>query len=330
MRSTAKVLAIDGLPRPVLKLKELKEKALVCKSINVDIITLHERLGHKNVESIRAMIKNNVVTDVKIGKNVVDQKCEVCLMGKIKRSPFPIKCVIKSSSILDLVHSDLCGPMNHVTPSGGRYFLTFIDDYSRYIIKNKCEVYDKFRDYVHLVENITGKTIKTLRSDSGGEYVNSKLTTFLREKGIKHRLTVPYTAEQNGVAERKNQILQDMAKCMLVQAKMKFDFWAEAIMTSNYIQNRTMTKLVINKTPFEVWFGFKPKLYFFRIFGCKAVAHIPKIKRSKLDPKGEVYRFIGYSDQSKGYRLLDEATNKVVVMFHLLKTISSIKTITIL
>ena len=104
-------------------------------------------------------------------------------------------------------------------PGGARYFLTFIDDFSRftfvYLIKEKSEVIDKFKDFLHFVKNQYGKSIKVLRSDNGGEYVSNEFSNLLRNNGIKHETTIPYTPEQNGVAERKNRSLQEMANCML-------------------------------------------------------------------------------------------------------------------
>ena len=220
--------------------KKAKETLLVTKNCQIDIVSLHERLGHRNVESIRSMIKNDLVKGVSISDNKIIKKCETCLKGKIHKFPFAKNYFIKTKNVLDLIHSDLCGPMKNTTPNGGRYFLSFIDDYSRFscvfIIKNKSEVIDKFIEYVNFVENLFNRSVKILRSDNGGEYVNAKLANYLRSKGIKHETTVPHTPEQNGVAERKNRSLSEMANCMLIQANLELKFWAEAVMTSNYIQ----------------------------------------------------------------------------------------------
>ena len=207
--------------------------------------------------------------------------------------------------------------MSNITPSGSRYFLTFIDDYSRfcvvYILKNKGEVFEKIKEYLEMVENQLNGKVKIIRSDNGGEYISYKVRDLLKSKGIIHQFTVPYCPEQNGVAERKSRSLQEMANCMIIQSKLEKCFWAEAILTSNHLQNRMSTKLIKNKTPYELWFGKKPNLNYLRTFGCRAYAHLPKIKRHKMDTKAKAYRFIGYSEVAKGYRLLDEKDKTVIV-----------------
>jgi len=127
-----------------------------------------------------------------------------------------------------------------------RYFVTFIDDKTRwceiYFLKQKSEVIEKFKEYMQLVENQTGRKIKTLRTDNGKEYVNNEFSTFLKEKGIKHELTNDYTPEQNGVAERKNRTLVEMGRCMMLQSGLPPSFWAESILTANHVRNRVPSR----------------------------------------------------------------------------------------
>ena len=309
---------LDGL---LYELKLNNEKASLvnesnrtCKS---DITTWHNRLGHRNVDSIRFMVKNNIVDDIEITNNSIINKCEVCIKGKLTKKPFGKNFEPKSNGCLDLIHSDLCGPCQNVSSSGGKYFLTFIDDFSRYthvyILQNKSQVLDKLKDYILEVENLHNKKIKQIHSDNGGEYTSKEMKYFLKSRGIKHTFTIPYTPEQNGIAERKNRSLKEMANCMLIQANMNRIFWAEAVHTANYLQNRLYTKFLVNKSPFELWFNKKPKLKYIKTFGCMAYALNEKSKIQKFGEKAKRYRFIGYSQLSKGYRLLDEETNKVIL-----------------
>ena len=311
-----KVIALGKLDGILFKLN-LGERAMAVKTDKIDIKLLHNRLGHRNIEAIRLMIKDNMINGVEIKNNRTEEKCEVCIQAKIHRKTFPKKNEITSKQPLELIHTDLCGPMSNITPSGSRYFLTFIDDYSRfcvvYILKNKGEVFEKIKEYLEMVENQLNGKVKIIRSDNGGEYISYKVRDLLKSKGIIHQFTVPYCPEQNGVAERKNRSLQEMANCMIIQSKLEKCFWAEAILTSNHLQNRMSTKLIKNKTPYELWFGKKPNLNYLRTFGCRAYAHLPKIKRHKMDTKAKAYRFIGYSEVAKGYRLLDEKDKTVIV-----------------
>ena len=136
---------------------------------------------------------------------------------------------------------------------------------------------------------------------------------YCKEKGIKRQLTVRKTPQQNGVAERKNRTIAEMARSMLKGKGLPNTFWAEAVNTTVFILNRSPTKAVQNKTPYEAWYKEKPQVHFLKIFGCIAYALVPSEQREKFDEKGEKYIFIGYSDESKGYRLYNPSTNKFVV-----------------
>ena len=136
----------------------------------------------------------------------------------------------------------------------------------------------------------------------------------MKSKGIRHKLTVPHSPEQNGVAERMNRTLMETARSMIAHAGLSDCYWAEAVATAVYLRNCVPT-MAFNKkiTPYERWYGRKPDLSHLKVFGCMAYAHVSDVKRTKLDKKAEKLRFVGYSIQSKGYRLLDEKTSVVVI-----------------
>ena len=147
--------------------------------------------------------------------------CEGCILGKMTKIPFPKKSTHRASRPLELVHSDLCGPMQVPSHGGSRYVLTFTDDYSRYttvyFLRNKSETFSKFKDYVHLMENHSGQklhhlNIKTLRNDNGGEYTSGDFDAFCNEHGIQRQFSNPYSPEQNGVAERFNRTVIEAAR----------------------------------------------------------------------------------------------------------------------
>ncbi len=136
-----------------------------------------------------------------------------------------------------------------------------------------------------LVEKSSKNKVKTLRTDNGGEYTSTQFTNYLNSEGIRHELTIPKTPEQNGVAERLNRTVVEMSRSMLIDAKLPNKFWAEAVSTAAYLKNRSPSRVIEDKTPFEVWHGYKPKVDHLRVFGCDAYSHIPKDERSKFDSK---------------------------------------------
>lgn len=267
----------------------------------------HRRMGHRDIRVIRNLSKN--VKGMEICNCKYSTSCSCCIESKMTNQPYPKITEHRTSSILNLVHTDICGPFRNVTPSGKKYFMTLIDDYSRYtatyLLNSKDEACQKIKEYVSLVKNRFKKNI--IRSDSGGEYLSNNLKNFFMEEGIEHQLSVPNCPQQNGVAERKNKYLVEMVRCMLSQAGLPEKYWGEAVITATYIQNRCPTRANIeSKTPYELWNGYAPNVSHMRTFGCAAYYYIPKQKRTKLENSSTKGIFVGYSQQSKGYRILLE------------------------
>ncbi|MCO5548009.1 hypothetical protein L7F22_001465 [Adiantum nelumboides] len=151
----------------------------------------------------------------------------------------------------------------------------------------------------------------TLRTDRGGEYMSGAFKDFLGKKGIKHQCTMPYTPQQNGVAERKNRSLMEMARCMLKAKSLPHKLWMEAVACAAHVLNRCPTRALKTITPYESWYDRKPSVSYLHVFGCLAYAHIPQQLRGKLDDKAVKCIFVWYSSGSKGYRLYNPATNKI-------------------
>lgn len=275
----------------------------------------HQRLGHAGIQCIKSAHQNRLVIGADLS-NVHVGVCEPCIKGKMTRKPFDKHVGIKSSRPLELVHTDVCGPMQTKSIGGSTYFVSFIDDFSRYsyvyFMNEKSEVFARFKEFQALVENQTGLSISTLRSDNGGEYKNNNLEQYLLTHGIEHQTTVRYSPEQNGVAERFNRTVCESARAMIVESGLPKSFWAEAINTAVYTRNRLPTKAT-STTPHERWFGHKPNISHIRVFGCAAYSHVPEQLRSKLDSKAENMVLVGYASRSKGYRLYDPNSRKVVI-----------------
>eukprot|EP00253_Pinus_taeda_P014195 PITA_14195 len=249
----------------------------------------HLRFGHLNFGSLNLLSRNGMR--------------KVSIREKHKGKSTLRDCPLK-----------LCGLMQNSSLAGSQYFLTFIDDFTRktwvYFLNNKSEVFEKFRNFKELVENQSGLYIKVLRTDRGGEYISKEFLRFCRENGIHKQFTARYTPQRNGVAERKNKTIMDMVRSMLKAKHFPNDYWAEAVNCAVYILNRCPTKAVMNKVPEEAWSGRKQGVTHMKDFGCVAYAHIPDQLRKKLDSKGEKCIFIGYSEESKAYRLYIPSTKK--------------------
>ena len=275
----------------------------------------HRRYGHLSEESLKKLVRGEMVNrldyDVSGGVGI----CESCIGGKQCKSSFSLSTT-QTSEPLELVHSDLCGKMGKKSLGGAEYFLTFLDDKTHYTwvyaLKTKDQVYSKFKEWKAEVETRTGKRIKTLRTDNGGEYTSKEFQAHLKACGIRHELTIPKTPEQNGVAERLNRTLVEMTRAMLLDSKLPQSFWAEAVSTAAYLRNRSPTSAVEGMTPHEAWYGCKPGVEHLRVFGSTAYVHTPKDSRGKLDSKTSKCILVGYGSVQKGYRLYNREAQKIL------------------
>ena len=190
--------------------------------------------------------------------------CNNCCDGKNHRVPFPVSEDNRKRKVFDLIHSDICGKIIPGSLGGGCYFVTFIDDASRYtwvyILKKKSEVFNTFKNWKALVENMYDKKIKVFRTDNGGEYTSAEFESYLREEGIRHEKTCPKTPGQNGVVERMNRTVVEAVRCMLSDSKLPKTFWAEALSTAVYVRNRSPTVALKDMTPYEALNGHKPNV----------------------------------------------------------------------
>lgn len=240
---------------------------------------------------------------------------EGCVMGKQHRLPFPAGGRTRATKRGQLFHSDLCGPMPNPSLNGSRYFLTLRDDFTGYgfirFLKRKSEACQFLQELMQAVENHAGTPIAIFRSDNGGEFVNRELGLYMKTKGIKHQTSTPKTPEQNGVAERFNRTIMELARSMIHTHSVGVNLWAEASATAVYVLNRVTCKSSPNTTPYQGWHGVKPNVSHMRVSGCEAFMHVPKDERSKLEPKALKCRFVGYSETQKAYRLLDTTTQKI-------------------
>ena len=274
----------------------------------------HQRYGHLGEYALKKLATENLVDGLTYDPSKKLSFCEPCAEAKNHRTKFPKAGGKRSEEILGLIHSDVCGKVDTKSLGGAQYFLTFIDDKSRYtwvyFLSSKDQVYDKFQEWKAKVEKSTGQKVKVLRTDNGGEYTSRRFEKYLKDEGIRHEVTIPKTPEQNGVSERMNRTLVEMTRSMLHGSPRTF--WAEALSTAVYLRNRSPTIAVHGMTPYEAYTGEKPDVAGLKSFGCTCYAHIPKDERKKLDSKSRKCIFLGYGDCVKGYRLYDISRSKVI------------------
>ncbi|KAJ9560030.1 hypothetical protein OSB04_005190 [Centaurea solstitialis] len=280
------------------------------KDIEDQTYLWHCRLGHINKKRVELLLKGGFLGnfDYKPFDN-----CESCLSGKMTKQPFNNENE-RATDLLEIIHTDVCGPFSHVARGGYRYFITFTDDFSRYgyvyLMRHKSETFEKFKEYQNEVQNLLDKRIKFLRSDRGGEYLSDEFDNHLMECGIVSQLTPPYTPQMNGVSERRNRTLLDMVRTMMCHSSLPISFWGHALETAAHILNRAPTKSV-EKTPYELWKGKKPNISFLKIWGCEV--YVKRPTSEKLKPKSDKCFFVGYPKTTVGYYFYNPEENKVFV-----------------
>ncbi|CAJ2656182.1 unnamed protein product [Trifolium pratense] len=291
------------------------ESFLVLNNNNDDVMLWHSRLGHPSFPYLK-----HLFPELFRNKDLSLFKCEACEFAKHHRSHFPLQ-PYKPSKPFSVIHSDVWGPNRTGTLSHKKWFITFIDDHSRvcwvYLLKGKSDVCQAVKDFVKMVQNQFQTNIQVFRSDNGKEYFNTMLSDFFRENGIVHQSSCPNTPQQNGVAERKNRHLLEVARALLFASKVPNYLWGEAVLTAAYLINRVPSKVLNFKTPIHIFKECFPNDRVsndltLKIFGCTAFVHEHK-NISKLEPRAIKCVFVGYSPTQKGYKCFDPKNQKMFV-----------------
>ena len=196
-------------------------------------------------------------------------------------------------------------------------FLLLVDDCSRYmwlqLLTSKDEAAAVIKKFKTRAEAESGKKLRTLRTDHGGEFTLVEFAAYCVDQGVVHHHTALYSPQHNGMVERWNQTVVGMARSMMKAKGMPTRFWGEAVTTTVFILNRVPTKALKGVTPFEAWYGHKPSVSFLQTFGC--ISHVRKTKLvlTKLEDKSTPIVLLGYEEGTKAYRLYDPRGGKVVV-----------------
>ncbi|GAU30308.1 hypothetical protein TSUD_385290 [Trifolium subterraneum] len=275
----------SALISDVLYIPDIMEHRCLATSENRSEWLWHYRLGHLNFRDLNQMQRKRMVSglpDIKVSYEV----CEECVQAKQPKSSFSKDAERRTKDLLEIVYSDVCGPLQVNSLGGNKYFVTFIDNHSRklwtYLINKKSEVLEVFKRFKSLVERQSGFKIKVLRTDGGGEYMSSEFTALCEQEGIIREVTPPYTPQQNDIAERKNRTIMNMVRSMLNSKDLPKELWGEAVATATYVLNRLAYK------------------------------HVPGQLRKKLDNKSEMMILVGYHNTG-GYKLFDPINRTIVI-----------------
>ena len=313
----SKLLAVGVIRGKLYVLKIMEDQVNIAnEELESDLFLWHCRLGHLGMDNVIKIANGNMVKGIGHLSSENKPFCEGRVMGKQHRCPYPKGTSYRATEPFELIHSDVCGPMSESSIGGSRYYVTFIDDFTKYTVvyflKNKSQVLEKFKDFHSYAKNVSGKGIKVIRTDNGGEYCSKEFDSFLKDNGIVHQLTVPYNPAQNGVAERMNRTVMESARAMMSHSNLPNQFWAEAVNTSVYIRNRCPTSALDGVTPYECLFKQKPDVGNLHVFGCVSYVHIPDDQRTKLEMKSRKSIFVGYPEGTKGYKLYDPSSRKFI------------------
>ena len=276
----------------------------------------HRMLGHVNFDYLNKLIKYKLLDGIPSEIESEFMRCKICIENKMNKLPFENNRY-QAKQVLEIIHTDVCGPFQTTGPNGERYFVSFIDDYSKivkvYPIKTKAEVFDCLVEFINESENLTEKRVKVLRCDNGTEYLNNRIYNFVKEKGITINTCPTYVHELNGTAERFNRTIMNISRCLLSEADVNKKYWPEIVCAAAYLKNRTLSNTIEKKTPYEIFFQRKPKVKHLRLYGSKVFVKIPDEKReSKWDKRAKMGILLGYSEV--GYRVL--LNDKIIVARH--------------
>ncbi|KAJ9544590.1 hypothetical protein OSB04_024297 [Centaurea solstitialis] len=276
----------------------------------------HRRFSHQNFSDISKLANGGLVKGLPKLTFDRDSLCPACQMGKMKRSSHKSKTESSCQSPLEMLHMDLCGPMRIQSISGKKYILVMVDEYSRYtwleFLRMKSEAPELIIKFIKRIQVLLQLPIRKIRSDNGTEFKNATLDAYLTSVGISHNFSGAYTPQQNGVVERRNRTLVEAARTMLAYSGLPLTFWAEAVSTACFTQNRTIITKRFKKTPYHIINQRVPNVKFFHVFGCRCYILNNRDNLGKFDKKADEGYFLGYSLTSKTFRVYNKRTKMVM------------------
>jgi transposase InsO family protein len=244
-----------------------------------------------------------------------DRPCGACQVRKQVGAPHRAKNIMTTRRPLEMLHMNLFGSIAYISIGDNKYDLVIVDDYSRFtwvfFLHDKSETQAVLKKFLKRVQNEFDGKIKKIRSDNGTEFKNTQVEDHLDKEGIKHEFLAPYTPQQNGVAERKNRTLIEMARTMLDEYKTSDQFWTETVNMTCHASNCLYLHKLLKKTPYEHFTGNKPNVSYFRVFGSKCYILQKRSKSLKFAPKFYEGFMLGYDSNSCAYRVFNKDSSCV-------------------
>lgn len=284
--------------------------------VRVPIREWHRRLGHASDPIVNKVLSTIVFP---VEKNKTHNVCLECQMEKSHDLPFRSSNFV-SSEPLDLIFTDVWGPASMISTSGAKYYISFLDDYSKFLwlfpIKLKSDVEQVFLTFQAYVEKHFEIKIKAIQSNWVRAYRH--LNTYFKQNGINHRLACPHTHKQNGSIERKHQHIVEVGLRMLAHSNLPMIYWEDAFQTATYVINRLQTHVLKHKSPCEMIYRRVPDYHFMHVFGCACWPNLRSYNNNKLNFRSKTCIFIGYSLFHQGYNYLDLSTGKIYVSRHVI------------
>ena len=308
------VILTGSLTKDNLIKLNLKRKTVPCAKVTVEdqlvIKRWHNKIGHINFQKLNELSK---VYELNL-PDARSFKCEPCLLAKIESWPFPISQSV-SSDILELIQSDVSGIVRIENDLDVSYFVTFMCHYSKmsfvYLMKRKSEVYDTFIRFKQWIEKQTGKQIKCLRTDQGGEYVNGNFDKLKDETGLDYQRSIARRQQQNGGSEKLGKDLTYMGRTMLIGANLSVRFWPLAVLAANYVRVRVPCITIDNDVPYRKFFGHLPDIYFLERFGADVVVK-KDVHSNKYDARGEKGIMVGYARGVKAHLIYLYSSGRII------------------
>ena len=267
----------------------------------------HRRFGHPSKERLSKTI----------GRNIQSSDCAACVHGKHTRSPLPKYSLQKATHVLEIVNMDLWGKAPTPSYDGFNYFLLIVDEFTRksfiYLLKTKTqsEILNCLQNFITFQERQTERKLKFLRSDPGSEFTGNMITEFLASKGIIQQFTSVALSKQNGKVEKRNSTILAIARTLLFQSRLSESFWSDAVRTSCYLMNKVFTRS-INAIPDEVYYKHASNFKHLKVFGCLCYVKIPVKNTTKISNRSEDALFLGYSPDSKEYKVMRLADKAIL------------------
>jgi transposase InsO family protein len=272
-------------------------------------------MGHMHFDNLVTVSKREAVREMPQIMKPTNTLCKHCQQGKQTKTRFKSKEHSTTRS-MEIVHTDIVGPTTTKGLKGEKYFMLLVDNYTRMIVvcflKSKSEAFENFKIYKEMVENEMDSRIKCLRSDNGGEFTSKEFMDYCSSHGLKRQFSIPRTPQQNGVVERKNRMVQEMAQTMLMDSKLTDIFWTQEVHRTVHTQNRVMLKNNNDKTPYKLWKGRPANVKHFKVCGSKCYIKREDGRMEKFDSRVDKGILVGYSNTRKAYKCYNLILNKVV------------------